>query len=141
MATVISSGLKMNNPGVNRFQSGFTLLEVMIALAIFAIVSGALIRNAGQTFRQTSIIQERTLAYWIAENHLTQVRSGPRSEDSFPDIGSDRSEVTMADLEWEVVMDVEATENPDMRRIIVSVFSVDNLDNQVVELVGFIGKY
>jgi hypothetical protein len=47
----------------------------------------------------------------------------------------------MADLEWEVVMDVEATENPDMRRIIVSVFSVDNLDNQVVELVGFIGKY
>ena len=106
---MISSGWKMNRAKIRKtFQSGFTLLEVMIALAIFAVVSGALIRNAAQTVRQTSIIQERTLAFWIAENHLNQMRSVPRDESNFPGIGSDRFDVTMADLDWEVVMDVEA---------------------------------
>ena len=122
-------------------QAGFTLLEIMVALAIFAAVSGALIRNASQAISQTNIIQQKTLAFWIAENHLNQMRAAPHQEDSFPGIGSERYSVTMANREWEVVMDVEATENPDMRRIIISVFTEDDLDNNLIELVGFRGKY
>ena len=122
-------------------QKGFTLLEVMIAMAIFAVVSGALIRSAAQTVKQTGIIQERTLAYWIAENHLNQQRFLPRNDENFPGIGTDRSTVTMADQDWEIVMDVEATENIDMRRIIVTVFRSTDRDNDVVELSGFIGRH
>ncbi|MDG1207506.1 MAG: type II secretion system minor pseudopilin GspI [Pseudomonadales bacterium] len=77
-------------------QAGFTLLEVMIALAIFAVVSGALIRNAAQTVSQTAIVQQRTVAYWVAENQLNETRGQPRTEDSFPRLGSDRFNVTMA---------------------------------------------
>ena len=120
---------------------GFTLLEIMIALAIFSVVSSVLIRNAAQTVRQTGIIKERTLAYWIAENHLSQMRAIPRGEENFPAIGTDRYSITMAGQEWELVMDVEATENVDMHRIIVSVFKPEDADNHVAELVGFIGKY
>ena len=116
-------------------------MEIMVALAIFAVVSGALIRNATQAIRQTNIIQEKTLAYWIAENHLNQMRASPHVEGSFPGIGSERYSVTMADRDWEVVMDIEATENADMRRIIVSVFAENDQDNNIVELVGFRGKY
>jgi len=131
----------MNSFIDRRRQTGFTLLEIMIALAIFAVVSGALIRNASQAIRQTNIIQQKTLAFWIAENHLNQMRASPRLEGSFPGIGSERYSVTMADRDWEVVMDVEATENPDMRRIIVSVFAENDPDNNIAELVGFRGKY
>jgi general secretion pathway protein I len=113
----------------------------MIALAIFAVVSGALIRNAAQAIRQTSVIQQKTLAYWIAENQLNQMRASPRLEGSFPSIGSERYSVTMADRDWEVIMDVEATENSDMRRIKVSVFAEDDPDEYIAELVGFRGKY
>jgi len=118
---------------------GFTLLEIMIALAIFAIASASLIKNATQTIRQTSIIQERTIAYWVAENELNQIRAAPRED--LPNPGSDRSDVVMANREWEVVLDIEATENIDMRRIVVSVYLPTNADNSIVSLTGFIGKY
>ncbi|MFT5209698.1 MAG: general secretion pathway protein I [Flavobacterium sp.] len=118
---------------------GFTLLEVMIALAIFAIASASLIKNATQTIRQTTIIQDRTIAYWIAENELNQLRSVPRGE--FPTPGSDHSDVVMANRDWEIVLDVEATENIDMRRITVNVYLPNDTDNSIVSLTGFIGKY
>jgi general secretion pathway protein I len=122
-------------------QAGFTLLEVMIALAIFAVVSGALIRNAAQTVSQTAIVQQRTVAYWVAENQLNETRGQPRNEDSFPSLGSDRFSVTMAGQDWEVLMDVESTDNPDMRRLIVSVSPASDTDYVIAELTGFVGKY
>ncbi|MDG1444642.1 MAG: type II secretion system minor pseudopilin GspI [Pseudomonadales bacterium] len=122
-------------------QAGFTLLEVMIALAIFAVVSGALIRNAAQTVSQTAIVQQRTVAYWVAENQLNETRGQPRTEDSFPRLGSDRFNVTMAGQDWEVLMDVESTDNPDMRRLIVSVSPASDTDYVIAELTGFVGKY
>jgi general secretion pathway protein I len=120
---------------------GFTLLEVMVAVAIFAIVSSALIKNATQSVYQTRQIQERSLAYWIAENQLNEIRSQPRGDDNYPSPGSDRRSVVMAKRDWEVTVDYEATENVDMRRVVVSVFHPEDLDNLVVELTGFVGRY
>tara|TARA_R110002072_G_scaffold113986_1_gene243817 strand:+ start:5932 stop:6315 length:384 start_codon:yes stop_codon:yes gene_type:complete len=125
----------------SRATQGFTLLEVMIAVAIFAIVSAALIKNATQTVQQTNYIQERSLAYWIAENQLNEIRSQPRTNESYPSPGSDRVSVSMAGRDWELVVDYEATENADMRRVIVSVFNPLDLDNQVAQLSGFLGRY
>lgn len=125
----------------SRFSRGFTLLEVMIAVAIFAIVSAALIKNATQTVKQTNHIQERSLAYWIAENQLNEIRSQPREAESYPAPGSDRVSVVMAGRDWELVVAYEATENDDMRRVIVSVFDPVDLDNQIAELSGFLGRY
>ena len=69
------------------------------------------------------------------------MRALPRDEGSFPGIGSERFSVTMADRDWEVVMDVEATKRPDLRIIRVSVFAENNLDENLTELVGYQGKY
>ena len=58
----------------SRRAAGFTLLEVMIALAVFAVVSAALVRNAAVAVRQTTIIEDRSLGIWVAENQLSQMR-------------------------------------------------------------------
>jgi general secretion pathway protein I len=50
-----------------RSTAGFTLIEIMIALAVFAVVSAALVRNAAVAVRQTGILEDRTLGIWVAE--------------------------------------------------------------------------
>ena len=44
-----------------RRQTGFTLLEIVITVAIFAVASTALIRNASNSVIQTLSIQDRTI--------------------------------------------------------------------------------
>ena len=124
-----------------RKQTGFTLLEIVITVAIFAVASTALIRNASNSIIQTLSIQDRTIGYWLAENELEEMRSAPRTEEFFPSVGTDRESVTMANRDWELKIRVESTENPDMRRVEVTVFDEQDLDVEVARLAGFIGKY
>lgn len=53
---------------------GFTLIEVMVALAIVAITLGAGIKAAGALSDNAQRIVEVTSAQWCAENELTERR-------------------------------------------------------------------
>ena len=126
------------SPGKN---SGFTLLEIMIALAVFAIVSAALVKNTALAVKQTRVIEEKSIAYWVAENQLAQMRATPRTPDSFPNSGSSTSTVSMADRDWNVTVDVVSTENKDVRRVEVHVYPENEPDHAAATLVGFLGRY
>ena len=125
----------------NRRTAGFTLLEVMIALAVFAVVSAALVRNAAVAVRQTTIIEERSLGIWVAENQLSQMRIQARSDENYPALGTNRYAVNLADRDWEVVVKIAATENADIRRVEVAVSAAQQPDQVVADLAGFLGRY
>ena len=125
----------------NRRTAGFTLLEVMIALAVFAVVSAALVRNAAVAVRQTTIIEERSLGIWVAENQLSQKRIQVRSDENYPALGTNRYAVNLADRDWEVVVKIAATENADIRRVEVAVSAAQQPDQVVADLAGFLGRY
>ncbi len=125
----------------NRRTAGFTLLEVMIALAVFAVVSAALVRNAAVAVRQTTIIEERSLGIWVAENQLSQMRIQVRSDENYPALGTNRYAVNLADRDWEVVVKIAATENADIRRVEVAVSAAQEPDQVVADLAGFLGRY
>jgi general secretion pathway protein I len=55
---------------------GFTLLEVLVALAILAVALGALIKSASEHARNTHYLQERTLAHWVGQNVLARYEAG-----------------------------------------------------------------
>ena len=120
--------------------SGFTLIEIMVALAVFAVVGAALIKNASLTVKQTVTLRDRTLAYWIAENEIGQMRSLPRDPKSFVKTGIRRHEVMMSDRSWEVGIVIANTENEDVRRVEVRVYKSDDLDNSVISLTTFMGR-
>lgn len=53
---------------------GFTLIEVMVALAIVAVTLGAGIKAAGALADNAQRINEVTAAQWCADNELTELR-------------------------------------------------------------------
>ena len=119
---------------------GFTLIEVMVALAVFAVVSVALVGNSTSTLRQAGIIQGRTVATWLAEDELTTLRMRRRSEENFPAPGTNRELVEIAGVEWDIETEIESTENDYVRRVTVRIYR-DSAEELTSELIGFLGRY
>lgn len=123
---------------------GFTLLEMLVAIAIIAVVGTAVSTALGGVANQTRSLEQRTVANWIASNHLTRMRMRQRQESQPLREGKQQSRLVFADREWEVETQVKATEHPWIRRVEVSVFEVSEEDGRVgpySQLSGFLGQY
>lgn len=57
-------------------RAGFTLIEVLIALAILSISLTAIIKATSQNIKDTAYLQEKTLALWVGLNELNEARAG-----------------------------------------------------------------
>jgi general secretion pathway protein I len=97
--------------------SGFTLIEVLVALIVVGLGMLAVIQTVSQTASNTSYIREKTIAHWIAMNQLTKVRLEPNA----PPLDKSSDEVKMAGRDWRWTMEVKQTPVESIRRIEVSV--------------------
>jgi general secretion pathway protein I len=119
-----------------RKNRGFTLIEVMVALAIVAIGMVAVIQAVGQTASNAAYLRDKTVAHWIAMNQLTLMRLGlaPAAE------GKSSGDVEMADQRWKWSAEVTQTPVASMKRIDVAVRYADAPDDSQLTIVsGFIG--
>jgi general secretion pathway protein I len=98
-------------------QAGMTLLELMVALAIFSISAIAILDTIGSTSQQVAFLENKTLAHWVASNQLDK----ERERSAWPNIGVRRAEEVMSSRTWYITSRVEATARNDMRRLIVEV--------------------
>ncbi|WP_226017855.1 type II secretion system minor pseudopilin GspI [Novosphingobium sp. FKTRR1] len=64
-------------PGCKGVDSGFTLLELMVALAVFAIAALALERLEGLSLGQTADLDQRFLREVVAHNLVAEAQSDP----------------------------------------------------------------
>ncbi|WP_017903700.1 type II secretion system minor pseudopilin GspI [Pseudomonas asplenii] len=55
-------------------EGGFTLLEVMVALAVFAVLAAAVLSASDYVLRQGGSLQQRLFAVWLADNQLSELR-------------------------------------------------------------------
>ncbi|HUG99195.1 MAG TPA: type II secretion system minor pseudopilin GspI [Gammaproteobacteria bacterium] len=115
---------------------GFTLLEVMVALAIVSIGLIAAFNAVIQMAHSTAVLRERALADWIAMNEITRIRiSG-----NFPEVGSFDGDVEFAGLEWRWEADISETGVADLRRIDLSVAHEERPDEPVTIVSGFVAR-
>lgn len=142
----------MNNRTRSRKrQWGFTLIEILVALTVFAVTSSALIGSMTRHIAQSATLREKTVAHWVAENEMNQLRLQEKPQDAqakqqvqdrFPDLGTSYNDVTMADRKWEVEVSVTSTENKDIRRVTVKVSKTEQTHSvAVLSLDGFFGRY
>jgi len=53
---------------------GFTLIEVLVALAVVAIALGALVTAGSRVLDHQAELEQRTLATWLADNRISEIR-------------------------------------------------------------------
>ena len=120
---------------------GFTLIEVIIALSIVAIVSTTVFKSVTESVIQSRGLKERVVAQWIAENEIAKIHMLSSREEYFPAIGTERFAKNMVGQTWQIEVRVLNTENPLMRRIEVAVFQDSNLEIAATQLISFVGRY
>lgn len=101
-------------------RSGFTLLELMVALAILAIALSAVMRAVGAATNNVDELRLRTLAGWVADNRLAEHRA---RRDWLP-VGRAEGQAEQGGVLFRWAEEVQVTPNAQFRRIEVKVWSV-----------------
>ena len=122
---------------------GFTLLEMLIAIAIIGVIGASVSTAIGGVANQTRGLEQRTVASWIAGNHLTRLRLLQRQNPQPLREGKQQNRLLFADREWEVMTEVKSTDHPWMRRVEVSVYETADAGRQgpFAQVSGFLGQY
>lgn len=119
---------------------GFTLIEVLAALAIIGLGLLAAIQAVTQTVNSASYLRDKTVAGWVALNKIEDVRLG----NAVPTAERTEGVTTMGGRDWRWRMNITATAVPSMLRIDVNVAPVEvatqDKDASIASATGFYGK-
>lgn len=97
--------------------TGFTLIEVMVALVVVALGMMAVHKVLNDYAFASAYVEQKTLASWIATNKLTELAIGP----TWPSLGDSEEEIEFARQQWVCEIVVSETAVTNLRRVDVSV--------------------
>jgi len=112
---------------------GFTLIELVVALAVIAIGMTAVLHSASQAAHAGSFLKQRTIAHWVASNQAAEFSINRE----WPDPGVITGTETMADQTWRWEAQVQNTVVPELRLVTIRVM-LD--DEEKASLITFVGK-
>ena len=125
---------KIEAPRTDRHASGFTLVEVLVALVIVALVLGAALRASGSLAMAQQRLTQQTYAGWSADNRLVELRLAR----AFPAPGRNEMPCPQAQLLLVCVLQVQATPNPSIRRVDVLVYPAAERDAPILRRSAFV---
>lgn len=96
---------------------GFTLLELLVALAILSIVALSALKNNSSMIANASYLRDKTMAHWVAMNKAAELRVVGQLI-----VGEGNKGTTvMADRRWGWQVTGESTPDPDIQLIKIEV--------------------
>ena len=109
-----------SSPLKGKSVQGFTLIEVMVALAVVAIALPALLFLLLQQLDGAEYLRQRSVASWIAEDKLGELRLIVARQGALPE-GEITGETEVLDQDWSWWIDQEGTEVPGFIRVEINV--------------------
>jgi general secretion pathway protein I len=116
--------------------SGFTLIEVLLALSVFAMAGIALLNTSDSHLRHLSVLENQMYAQWIAADQLVDVNLSA----NWPPKNNAKGQVDLAGREWHWLQKVRKTEDSGLVEITVEVRRQES-DTQALALLStFVSK-
>lgn len=114
---------------------GFTLIEVLVAVAVLAIALGSILAGMARYADNAAYLNERTIGVFVAHNRLAEIELQP----TFPAVGKSDGETEMAGSKWHWDAEVLGTQDPNLRRVNLRVQAPDR-KGDIATLSSFVSK-
>lgn len=115
---------------------GFTLIEVVVALAIVAVALMASVRAIGAIAQNNAALKLRLLAQLSAQNRVAELRA----MGAFPDVGIRIVSCPQGAVQLQCTEETKVSPNPLFRRIEVRVAEVSTPKIVLAELIGILPR-
>jgi len=117
---------------------GFTLLEVLVALAILALSAAAVLRQTQLGVRQQQQLELKSYALWMADDVLATMLA----QTQWPPVGRNQQTQTYQNQQWQITTDVQPAPDPQLRKIEIDIAIVgEGEDKPLVRLMTYRGEY
>ena len=117
-----------------RRSGGFTLVEVLVAVAIVAIALLAALRAAGMATTSVEDLRGRLLAGWVANNRLAE----HRARSAWLPLGIRQGQEDQGGIGFAWREEVVSTPNPAFRRVDIFVMTRTSPDHSLAHVTGFV---
>ena len=117
----------------NRIATGFTLIELVVALAVLAIGMTAVLHSTSQAGHAGAFLKQRTIAHWVASNRASELSINKE----WLEPGFSNGTEAMAGQTWRWETEVQNTVVPELRLVTIRV----TLDGEeMASLVTFLSR-
>ena len=128
--------LTLVNFSFHKLAKGFTLIEVMLAMAVFSIAGIAILGTADTNVRNLGYLESKIMASWVASNQLVEVTVNSE----WPPKNNKKGEVELAGQTWFWQQKVLKTTDKDMRSIVMQVRLDEKEASALTSLTTYISK-
>ncbi|HUP29676.1 MAG TPA: type II secretion system minor pseudopilin GspI [Usitatibacter sp.] len=115
---------------------GFTLIEILVAVAILAVALAATTRAASVATDGALQTRQRLLATWAAQNRVSELRA----RRIYPAISTTRLATEQGGLALSIEETVSDTPNPAIRRVDLAVSEAQNPARAIAQLTAYVSQ-
>jgi general secretion pathway protein I len=110
---------------MRKLSRGFTLIEVIVALAVVALGMAAVLGALSSSANTVVYLRDKTFAQWVGLNQVTQLRLTSQANSQTPQAGDSSGDIDFAGRKWHWRQVITASEFPGVVRIDVNVRPAD----------------
>ena len=115
---------------------GFTLIEVMLAMAVFSIAGVALLSAATNNARNISYLEDKMFANWVASNQLVATHL----VETWPPKNNVKGEVELGGRAWFWQQKVVKTTDKNMRQIVMEIRLKESDELAIGSITTYVSK-